>query len=382
MHSTGKQMSGDTRKKSQNKRNRRGATGRRPHASSMDYGDQIQLAAKGGRQAVLHLSEGASNFAEVLHHPWDSFGIPAKMPILPILPTATYTNFNQKVEVTSNSAGHFYILFQPAGALAVDTSCGYHSSGGTWTPGTAIPVYSGTNQTPFYVAGSPFGATDYGTGVNSIRSRILGFGARLFYDGTELNRGGSVQFLASPNKQSVIGASADDLATYRQTRIDSLSSLGRDGLIGQVTRPILVEEDMQFLRHNGSSWIVAGLSTGVATLDNEYWIAITGTIAPNTPLRLEVTCCFEAYGRPTATSATRGNADRTGMEAVIGSHAASSHSAAPPSAGPNRPSSKAKDRSTKNRLLAKLAKEGPRFLSFVADKGLKTAASAVASALF
>lgn len=152
------------------------------------------------------LSRPAQEYARAMADPFT--GPLATIPDFPSVPSRRVRCF---------ARGYFYAGTTGFGFIAVDpyisaanNGLSIRSTEATFAGSTI--VNSGTGITAAST-NSDYSITDFGVG-NLAQGRIVGAGLRVKYSGTELNRGGVLLGLTSPNHQSLLNFSFTDLDKF------------------------------------------------------------------------------------------------------------------------------------------------------------------------
>lgn len=171
------------------------------------------------------LSEVASKYLLSIRRPFDPRATGAHIPHFPSAPSYKCRGFLRSPNIFCGTASSGWVAFMPCVAKNYPTL--FHTgalyagaSNGIIVAPTAANgnyVYSGSfANLPFTTA--ELEATTQGYTVDS---RIVSYGARLVYAGTELNKGGLMYSYVDANQDTVMGANAGYAATYDQTDIHS-----------------------------------------------------------------------------------------------------------------------------------------------------------------
>lgn len=85
--------------------------------------------------------------------------------------------------------------------------------------GSTITLTSGATVGEANMARFPYNTSDIGDGNGQIQARLVGAGLRIFYSGTELNRGGTIYAIRNPYNNTVHGIDGGEAASFSNTKI-------------------------------------------------------------------------------------------------------------------------------------------------------------------
>lgn len=151
-------------------------------------------------QKCVQMSAACSAYCHALCDPFDA--APCGVPLSPIVMTQK-TKVYAKGICYTGTAGFGYVNARPCGGAANNSGAVFYSDASY--PGNV--VHNGTSGTGQLVAvtNSPFATSDFGIGSASVSYRIVAFGLRVRYAGTELNRGGTKVCLVDPTHDAIAG---------------------------------------------------------------------------------------------------------------------------------------------------------------------------------
>jgi hypothetical protein len=181
----------------------------------------------------------------------------------------------------------------------------YHSSaaytGTTIACSTGVTGCIGSNHSRF-----PYTISQIGKDLGDIQIRVVGAGARVFYTGTELNRGGTLLAFRQPENTSVYNAAAADLYSYNNTR-----SVACDRRKHAVCWVPVSPYDYAYSEdsNNYSSVTQQENNSGPCCMG----FMVTGATAGNT-FEYETIIHYEAIG--TLLNSTKSHSDAAGLSAV------------------------------------------------------------------
>jgi hypothetical protein len=127
------------------------------------------------------------------------------MPIYPVLPTAK-RKYWIKGNMSTGTGGWGYVFGRPV--VASDVTCAFFTGptfSGTSLETSGTGVYSGYVNT---------GATSATMDGSTYTFRVVSFGIRVRYTGTELERGGTIYLLEHPNHGALTTLTAEDMLKY------------------------------------------------------------------------------------------------------------------------------------------------------------------------
>jgi len=169
---------------------------------------RVNASIPKGRQSAgqpLHLSTCALNYARALANPFT--GPLACVPSFPALLTRKMKCYAKGVLQTSNTTGVGFIYCDPSSFVASDSANNSYSSA-TYTGTTFSLVGVGTN---LFVSNSEYVQAQFGLSALLNQYRVVSFGIRIRYVGTELDRGGQIIGFCDPNHIALTGRNVADL---------------------------------------------------------------------------------------------------------------------------------------------------------------------------
>lgn len=291
--------------------------------------------SSGGMLPALELGQGkyfqslpeTLAFASALNTPWINSG-PAKMPMLPVLPSQTISCFNLDINAQAGTNGVGWIVVRPQFGLTSDGFSVYY---------TTAP-YAGTTASFFDITAagvvgatlsSPYTLSDFSdlpaVAENKLRGRILGAGISAQYSGAELYRGGTIKTFVHPNRADLGTMSYDTISQYVNCTVDSV----KDGREYHVTRPILDYRDPQFTEFNVAlgAWEYGGTTDFVQDTNPTLVIAFHASVVAGAPLTIAFRCRVgvvgEVIGLPSqavGTDVRFGHADPQAFHQIANHH--------------------------------------------------------------
>lgn len=163
------------------------------------------------------LSDAASVFALACTDPWNQLCNNVSMPTMSA--GASYKcRVIKRLIVTSGASGYGFVAFAPA--LANDVNSLIYSSASTWT-GSAVTTTTAAGLSLAALDKLPFASaslTDL-TATNGVAGRIISYGIKINYIGTEVDKGGVYYTYVSSSRESVNGYTADTLGALVQTAL-------------------------------------------------------------------------------------------------------------------------------------------------------------------
>ncbi len=152
------------------------------------------------------LSRPAVEYARAMANPFS--GPLATIPDFPSVPSRRIRCFSRGY-FYAGTAGVGYVLADPYLAATNDLNSVYTSD--STYPGTSLAV-AGLGVVPGKT-NPDYSSTDFGIGALA-QGRIIGAGLRVKYSGTELNRGGVLLGITSPNHQSLVNFDFTDVDKF------------------------------------------------------------------------------------------------------------------------------------------------------------------------
>jgi len=163
----------------------------------------------------FRLSPCSSLYLKALTNPFDSTIVAACIPDLIDIPSKK-VKIMTRSSFTVGTAGVGFISVSPKGASCSDVAFANVTSA-TFT-GAVITDSGGGFVNTVFMLQAPLTFANLGTGLNQIAPRVVGFGVRVRYTGTELNRGGRlILFRATTMDFDSSGMSVSDLLAVRTT---------------------------------------------------------------------------------------------------------------------------------------------------------------------
>lgn len=158
------------------------------------------------------MSKSCSDYCHALCNPFEA--APCGVPLSPIVSTQK-TKVYAKGTAYTGSSGIGSITARPGHAIANDSTCVYYTDS----------AYAGSTISTTIAAGtlgastnSPFASANFGPGFDQVSARIVAFGLRFRYSGTELNRGGSKVCLVDPTHNAIGGKSEAEMLADPQAK--------------------------------------------------------------------------------------------------------------------------------------------------------------------
>lgn len=153
------------------------------------------------------LSRPAQEYARAMADPFT--GPLATIPDFPSVPSRRFRCFSRGY-FYAGSTGFGYVMVDPYRAAAKDANSVF-SSDSTYA-GTVMSIVAGSGVLTGST-NSDYSISDFGAGQLA-QGRIVGAGLRVKYSGTELNRGGVLLGISSPNHQPLNGLTFQDLDSF------------------------------------------------------------------------------------------------------------------------------------------------------------------------
>ncbi len=180
---------------------------------------KIQRITKVIENKLNQISDVASVFAIACTDPWHEVCTNVMTPVKS--QGASYkTRVVKRIMMTAGSQGFGFVAFAPCLANNYPTIA--YSSSSTLFIGTSV---STTNTTAGVTVASldklPYDSANLLTlnGLNSVAGRIVSYGIKVNYIGTELNKGGVYYRYVSLDREPVNGATADILGAFNTCTI-------------------------------------------------------------------------------------------------------------------------------------------------------------------
>ena len=241
------------------------------------------------------LSACADQYLRALTNPFDTTISGACVPDLMDLPSKKIRVMG-RTSFTIGTAGVGFITLSPRAGASNNVSCA-NTSLATFV-GTTV-TDSGVTVATNLMAQSPYLNTDFGIGVGKLQYRLVGFGVRVRYISTELNRGGRlILFRAPASNFDATGATGADLLGFRTSITRAVSR----SWVGLAYQPGSLSDDYDF--HT----IVSDPNT-----TSPLVIFCDGATAGNT-FEVEYIGHYEYNGQTNDT--TRSHTDLAGMSAI------------------------------------------------------------------
>jgi hypothetical protein len=159
----------------------------------------------------VQLSQCAKNYLKALVDPFDNLNN-ACVPVSPCHPSRKITTFSKGAMYTG-TAKFGFVLVRPTAGVANDSVFATHSL--ATYPGTVFDDTASATIQALY-SNSDYAAAAFGSTANTAEYRLVGCGVRVRWRGTELDRGGVASPLATPDGDSIDGASFAFVTGYGQ----------------------------------------------------------------------------------------------------------------------------------------------------------------------
>jgi hypothetical protein len=237
----------------------------------------------------------------------------ACLPVSPSIMSSKQRVFIRGQMATSSTDGRGFIVAQPwaandNGSTTVGGAPIYYSSA-TWVPaaGVAIPALS-TATAGINVAStnSPYTRAFFGVATGGIQARLVSFGMRIRYAGTELNRGGRVLLFEDPEHNGFDPLQPVAISTILANEKAKEHKVGEDWLTLCSTGPTQPNE-YDFLGTYQPP-------TGLASF---YLMAVVQSAAVGQTFDYEVFWNWEFAGSPVR-GKTYSESDDQGVSVVLG----------------------------------------------------------------
>lgn len=163
-------------------------------------------------KSCVQLSAACSDYCHALCNPFEAK--PCGVPLAPIISTQK-TKVYAKGTAHTGTTGYGYVCARPGHSAANNSTTVYYSdatyAGNTVEAATGAGMLSASTN-------APFDSTQISGAASGVSFRLVAFGLRVRYTGTELNRGGNKVCLVDPTHNTVAGRTEADLLSDPQAR--------------------------------------------------------------------------------------------------------------------------------------------------------------------
>ncbi len=260
------------------------------------------------------LTDVASAFAIAITDPWHEMCARVGIPTGNAGPSYKLRTV-KRIVATTGTAGYGFACFAPVTANDVATVA---YSGSTYagtvfrtTTATAGVSVTSMNKLPFTSAQ----VTDQ-TQTNAVSARVVSYGWKITYTGTEQNKGGVYYTVNMPDRSPIDGLGVADIGDYPQTRVLAIDRQTEDGTLHPVnwhewsySNSDTQDTDQMIYPYSDGA---AGSATAVPAIAGVLWNAVAGTT-----FEVQLVQLIEYIGRGAQPFLTPSSSDIQGFEDVI-----------------------------------------------------------------
>jgi hypothetical protein len=284
-----------------------------------NYGRQLGSIVSKGYGGTLRMFPSTLHFAQVYANPFLTIG--ARLPAFPVRNSQLFQTLVDGV-MNTNAGGSGWIVVTPGWGVTNNQACCYFTNAPTSPPASAFVGAIGVG-----FANSPYTMGTYDPLVsmaNTLNFRLVSVGVKVRYDGTELNRGGSILCgQCTPENLTLFNVDYSGFQKYPGVKEYPVSEMRWSA----ATRQITDENDLYWLQVNNSG--VPGTQNisnsgypGQISVDNSATLGIYIQSAnPNTPFIFSLSFHWEAIGIPLQHKAIT-KSDAVGLNHIVDTYAA------------------------------------------------------------
>lgn len=257
-------------------------------------------------QPRAHLSQCARLYAAALSNPW-ACDSPPCVPDDKVTPSYKFS-VRAKGNFTVGTIGTGFIVVCPKtfGNDFSGVNSTVFKSNSTFTGNTiqANAVVVGVDEAA--LSRFPYQISDIGGGISKLQARLVGYGLRCFYTGTELNKGGLIQVFRQPQNSTTHQMTSDNLYSLSNTK-----AIPCDRRKHSVCWQPITPNDFEYsVNANNTDRTVATADTGAPCMG----VMVSGATTGNS-FEYEIIAHYELLGSPILT--TKSHSDSVGMSAIL-----------------------------------------------------------------
>lgn len=293
--------------------------GSRPKRNKMKAGNKPSYRGKALIQRFdglrYNLTDVASCFAIALSDPFSAVTNAVSMPIANAGPSYK-VKVTKRIVVTTGSTGNAMVTMCPC--LANDKKCVVYSSASTFV-GPAMTNTSATTGTSIDgFTKLPFNSSHLSdmTNASSVAGRVISFGWKINYIGSETNKGGVYYCLAFSDRSPVNGLAPSDIGDYQQTEVRAIDRTPMEGVVYPVN-----SHEWSYSNDNQTDsdlvyWPYSNSDSGDATTIPAF-IGIAISAVAGTTFELQLVQHVEYIGKGAQPFLTPSESDISGFEHVL-----------------------------------------------------------------